>query len=99
MDMMGHRDFARRGLEFFIARYNDAGFLTTGYTMMGTGWHLWMLGEHYQLTKDKQWLLLINQLVTQLHGPGPLRVERLQHIVERFHHQLFMKQQEFMMLH
>ena len=45
MDMMGQEDFARRGLDFFIARYNKAGFLTTGYTIMGSGWHLWTLAE------------------------------------------------------
>ncbi|NQT17895.1 MAG: hypothetical protein HQ582_34405 [Planctomycetes bacterium] len=56
MDMMGHRDFARRGLEFFVARYNDAGFLTTGYTMMGTGWHLWTLAEFVDRSEDLDWL-------------------------------------------
>jgi hypothetical protein len=56
MDLMGHEDFARRSLEFFINKYNPAGYLTTGYTVMGTGWHLWTLAEHYQLTKDSQWL-------------------------------------------
>jgi len=56
MDFLGYHEFARRSLDFFIHRYNDAGYLTTGYTMMGTGWHLWMLGEHFALTKDKAWL-------------------------------------------
>ena len=55
MDLMGHEDFARRSLEFFINKYNPAGYLTTGYTVMGTGWHLWTLAEHYQLTEDSQW--------------------------------------------
>jgi NPCBM/NEW2 domain-containing protein len=55
MDMMGHREFTRRGLEFFIARYNDAGFLTTGYTMMGTGWHLWTLAEFVDRSEDLSW--------------------------------------------
>ncbi len=55
MDLMGHEDFARRSLDFFINKYNPAGYLTTGYTVMGTGWHLWTLAEHYQLTKDSQW--------------------------------------------
>lgn len=52
----GNFDFARRGLDYFIERYNQEGFLTTGYTVMGTGWHLWALGEYYALTKDKSWL-------------------------------------------
>ena len=56
MDLMGHEDFARRSLDFFINKYNPAGYLTTGYTVMGTGWHLWTLSEHYQLTNDSQWL-------------------------------------------
>jgi hypothetical protein len=56
MDLMGHEDFARQSLDFFISRYNPAGYLTTGYTVMGTGWHLWTLAEHYRLTKDSQWL-------------------------------------------
>ena len=56
MDMMGHTDFARRSLEFFIHRYNKAGYLTTGYTMVGTGEHLWTLAGHYQRTRDREWL-------------------------------------------
>jgi len=56
MDLLGHHDFARRSLEFFISRYHPAGFLTTGYTLMGTGWHLWTLGEHHGLTGDREWL-------------------------------------------
>jgi hypothetical protein len=56
MDFMGHEEFARRGLDFFIHRYNTNGFLTTGYTTFGTAWHLWTLGEHYQLYRDTNWL-------------------------------------------
>ncbi|MCX8066023.1 MAG: NPCBM/NEW2 domain-containing protein [Candidatus Hydrogenedentes bacterium] len=56
MDLMGWNEFSRKSLEFFISKYNDAGYLTTGYTLMGTGWHLWTLAEHYRLTKDKEWL-------------------------------------------
>lgn len=56
MEFTNNMDFARRGLEYFIKRYNKQGFLTTGYTVMGTGWHLWTLGEYYQLTKDREWL-------------------------------------------
>jgi len=56
MDFLGHHDFARRALDFFIHRYNKEGFLTTGYTTFGTAWHLWTVGEHYQLTRDKVWL-------------------------------------------
>jgi hypothetical protein len=56
MDFMGHGEFAQRGLDFFIHRYNTNGFLTTGYTTFGTAWHLWTLGEHYQLYRDTNWL-------------------------------------------
>jgi len=56
MDFMGHSEFARRGLEFFIHRYNASGYLTTGYTTFGTAWHLWTLAEHYELSRDRQWL-------------------------------------------
>ncbi|MCX6375748.1 MAG: hypothetical protein NTU88_06905, partial [Armatimonadetes bacterium] len=56
MDFLGHDEFARRSLDFFIKRYNPAGYLTTGYTLMGTGWHLHTLGEHYQLTRDSSWM-------------------------------------------
>jgi hypothetical protein len=56
MDFLGHHEFARRGLEFFIHRYHTNGFLTTGYTTFGTAWHLWTLGEHFQLTADRAWL-------------------------------------------
>jgi hypothetical protein len=56
MDFMGHEAFARRGLDFFIHRYNTNGFLTTGYTTFGTAWNLWALGEHYGLYRDTNWL-------------------------------------------
>ncbi|MBI4584362.1 MAG: NPCBM/NEW2 domain-containing protein [Planctomycetes bacterium] len=56
MDLLGHEEFARRGLDFFIRRYNPSGFLTTGYTTFGTGWHLWTAGEHWRLHRDKAWL-------------------------------------------
>ena len=66
MDYLGHSDFARRGLDYFIRRYNPDGFLTTGYTTFGTAWHLWTLGEHVQLTGDSAWV--------RSHAPELLRV-------------------------
>jgi hypothetical protein len=56
MDMCGHADFARRGLDYFLNRYNSQGFLTTGYTLVGTGEHLWTLAEHYARWGDREWL-------------------------------------------
>jgi hypothetical protein len=66
MDMTGHADFARRSLMFFIKRYNQAGFLTTGYTIVGTGEHLWTLGEHCQRTQDRAWMRSIAPAVARV---------------------------------
>ncbi len=56
MAFFGHRDFAQRSLDYFIHRYNTNGFLTTGYTTFGTAWHLWTVGEQFQLYDDQAWL-------------------------------------------
>jgi hypothetical protein len=67
MDMAGHAEFARRGLEFYLKEANPAGYISilvhnkvagisSGYTLVGTGEVLWTLGEHYQRTRDQQWL-------------------------------------------
>jgi hypothetical protein len=67
MDMTGHPEFARRGLEFYLKQCNKAGYITIlvhnrvanvtcGYTIVGTAEILWTLGEHYQRTHDKAWL-------------------------------------------
>lgn len=56
MSLMGHEEFARRSLDYFIERYNEDGLLTTGYTLMGVGWHLWTLADHYDLYQNKAWL-------------------------------------------
>ena len=53
---MGDDEFVRRGLEYYMTRYNKEGYVTTGYTLMGTGWHLWTLGEYYALTKNTDWM-------------------------------------------
>lgn len=55
MDMMGQHDYARRAFDFFVKRQNPAGYLSHGYTMMGTGQHIWFLTDHYRLTGDKTW--------------------------------------------
>ncbi|MBN1911990.1 MAG: hypothetical protein JW818_19870 [Pirellulales bacterium] len=60
MDLCGHPDFARRGLEFFLKRYNAQGFFTTGYTKIGTGEHLWTLAAHYDLYGDREWLKAVS---------------------------------------
>jgi hypothetical protein len=56
MDMCGFEDFSRRGLEFFLKRYNKRGYFTTGYTIIGAGQHLWNIAEHYSRYPDRVWL-------------------------------------------
>ncbi len=56
MAYFGHEAFARRSLDYFVHRYNQSGFLTTGYTTFGTAWHLWTVGEQYELYHDDDWL-------------------------------------------
>ena len=56
MDMNGQADFARRSLDYFLAKTSSSGFITTGYTLVGTGECLWTLGEHYKRTHDRAWL-------------------------------------------
>jgi hypothetical protein len=56
MGLMGHTDFTEKSLDYFINLYNSQGFLTTGYTLVGTGWHLWTLGESFAMTNDKVWM-------------------------------------------
>ena len=54
--MNGQTDFAQRSLDFFLKLCNKEGFITTGYTLVGTGEVLWTLGEHYDRTRDRVWM-------------------------------------------
>ncbi len=56
MSLMGHDEFARRSLDYFIHRYNEDGLLTTGYTLMGVGWHLWTLADYHAIHRNDAWL-------------------------------------------
>ncbi len=56
MGLVGQREFARRGLDYFIANFNADGALVKGYTLMGTGQHLWTLAEQYGLDPERRWL-------------------------------------------
>jgi hypothetical protein len=56
MDALGHADFARRSLDYFLGLFRPDGVLTPSYTLVGTGQCLWTLGEHYRLTGDREWL-------------------------------------------
>ncbi len=66
MDLMGHHEFARRSHDFFISSYNPDGMLAKGYTLMGTGQHLWTLAEHVALTDDRDWA---NRIAPQIVRP------------------------------
>lgn len=55
MDLWGFKSYTRSSHEFFLEKYNKAGFLTTGYTLMGMGWHLWTLGEHLRWHPHEEW--------------------------------------------
>ncbi len=82
MDLLGHDEFARRSFDYFISKYDPSGMLTTGYTLMGTGWHLQTLGQHYELWHDQDWMKTVapkvatacawidRQRSKSLSGPG-----------------------------
>jgi hypothetical protein len=55
MQSMGHEAFARKSLEFFLARFRPEGYMTHGYTLLGTGQHLWTLAEFFELYRDSHW--------------------------------------------
>jgi len=65
MDLLGHEEFARRSLDYFLARYNEEGYLTTGYTIVGTGWNLWTLAEHYERARDDEWLRSVAPIIAK----------------------------------
>jgi hypothetical protein len=56
MDMLGHADFARSALQGYLDSYNPEGFLTRGFTTVGTGWNLWTLAECQRRSGDSIWL-------------------------------------------
>ena len=66
MGMNGHEEFARRSLDFFLQQRRPAGFITTGYTLVGTGEILWTLGEHFERTRDRDWLRRVAPDVVQM---------------------------------
>jgi len=60
LDMLGHHDYAQRALDFAIHHYTPDGVIRLpgfSYTpLVGTAWHLWAVGTHYELTEDQDWL-------------------------------------------
>lgn len=63
---MGFSSFAERGLTYFVRRYRDDGSLTTGYTLAGTGWHLWTLARCNALAQNSDWLKGVAPRVTRV---------------------------------
>ena len=55
MVLFGHFEFARRAFEFYFSRIQPAGYMTTGYTLIGTPWHLRTLAEYVRLSGDYEW--------------------------------------------
>ena len=55
MDMIGQEAFARRSLNYWLAQYNPEGFFLN-YSIAGVGENLWTLAEHYERTRDQDWL-------------------------------------------
>jgi hypothetical protein len=51
----GQLDFAQRAIAYHFSQYRPEGFMTTGYTLMGNGWHLWALGEYVRLASAENW--------------------------------------------
>ena len=76
LDEMGMSDFARRGLEFFLVRYNDKGLLTTGYTLTGTGQHLNSMARHFALTGDEKWMEKASPTIVKACGWIVSQVEK-----------------------
>ena len=56
MDMMGHHEFARRGLERLLGMQKPAGQLTEAYTLIGTGENLWTTAEYFERSGDQAWI-------------------------------------------
>jgi len=52
LQSLGAMTFAAGAHRWFSERIADDGRLTTGYTLIGTGWHLWTLGEYDALFHD-----------------------------------------------
>jgi hypothetical protein len=57
MDSMGHHDWARRALMFFLEMQRPDGSLDAffGY-LVETGAILWTAGEHFRYTRDERWV-------------------------------------------
>lgn len=63
-ESLGLHEPARRGLQYFLEKQHDNGFMQnfTGY-MLDTGCVLYALGEHYRYTRDDAWASRIGEKV------------------------------------
>lgn len=55
LQYLGQFDFAQRAIAYHFSKYRPEGFMTTGYTLMGNGWHLWALSEYLRLSAADDW--------------------------------------------
>lgn len=61
MQWLGAKNFAAAGHRYFSEKIDANGRLTTGYTLIGTGWHLWTLGEYDALFEDEATMRSLEQ--------------------------------------
>ncbi|MCM8822744.1 MAG: hypothetical protein NC831_08060 [Candidatus Omnitrophica bacterium] len=56
-DTMGWHSLARRSLQYFVEKQHEDGFMQNfGGYMLETGAALWIMGEHFRYTRDKNWV-------------------------------------------
>ncbi len=68
MDLWGQHDFARRVIDYFIERHQPEGYLSHGYTLIGTGQHLWWTRDHFRLTGDEEWWREVAPRMARMSG-------------------------------
>lgn len=56
MQYWGQKEFAKRSHDYYFSIYRPEGYLANIYTLLGNGWHLWCVGEYYDLFKDIDWI-------------------------------------------
>jgi hypothetical protein len=57
MDSMGWHGQAERALQYFLDKQHDDGMIQNfGGYMLETGAVLWSMGEHYRVTRDRDWV-------------------------------------------
>ena len=66
LDAVGKNELAARALQFFVVKQREDGFMQNldGY-MLETGSVLWTMGEHWRLTRDKQWVCTVRDSIVK----------------------------------